>query len=454
VSTPSSAWAAALLDADLTAQGKALARGDTSAEALTQAALGRIAAQTRLNAFIHLDAASALAAAQASDNRRARGQTLGPLDGLGLGVKDNIDVAGWPTTAGMATRRGRIAAQDAFVVQRLRAAGMVLLGKLNMHEAALGATNDNPFYGRCEHPQRAGYTPGGSSGGSACAVAAGLCAVALGTDTMGSVRLPAAYCGVVGFKAGFGLISTGGSVACGYALDHIGPLVRSQRDLALVLPVLVAHDLACADSRAARPLPPLAQPRLGWVRDVSTLGTEPEVAAAYAHAIARLVARGHTLVAVPPPPSGPYHFSRARRAGLLMVEADLLLEHAEDWRAQPQHFSPELAQLLRYAERQGATALAAAQRVVAQAQVEVARWFSHCDVMLLPTTPHTAFAFGSPVPANQADFTSIANMAGIPALSVPLPVALGELPIGLQALAPAGHETTLLGLTLTAGHAQ
>ncbi|HEY1127777.1 MAG TPA: amidase [Roseateles sp.] len=434
-----------LILGDLTAQSRALAAGRTSSVELTRAQLDVIASRPDLNAFLHVDAEGALLAAAASDARRAAGQALGALDGLTLAVKDNIDVAAMPTTAGMATRRGRVAAQDAFAVARLREAGMVLLGKLNMHEAALGATNDNPHYGRCENPHRAGYTPGGSSGGSACAVAAGLCALALGSDTMGSVRIPAAYCGVVGLKASYGRISTGGSVACSYSLDHIGPLVRSHRDLALVMPVLGVFDAACADARdvADRPSPP--KPRWIAASDIEALGTSPAVVAAYRKALQALRARGDEVREIS---LVGYDFGRARRAGLLVVEADLLVEHAQDWRAQPEQFSTELTRFLRYGEKQSAAAYAGAMRTVAAAHVEVARWFEHGDVMLLPTAPQQAFAFGEPVPANQADLTSIANMAGVPALSVPLPVAEGELPVGLQLLAPLGGESTLIAADL------
>ena len=431
---------------DLTEQGLMLARGDLRSTVMTERLLVRIERENvRLNAFLHVDAEGARRAAAASDARRAAGRPRGPLDGLSVALKDNIDVAGLPTTAGMATRRGRVAAHDAFVVQRLRAAGVVILGKLNMHEAALGATNDNPHFGRCEHPHRAGFTPGGSSGGSASAVAAGLCGFALGTDTMGSVRIPAAYCGVVGFKASWGRISTAGSVACCWALDHIGPLVATQRDLALVLPMLAAYDPACADARVLPDLPVKSAPRFVAAADVETLGATPAVAAAYRQALQALRARGNTVTEIA---LAGYDFGRARRAGLLMVEADLLVEHAEDWRSQRQHFSPELTRMLTWAEKQPAAALAAAQRTVAAAHAEAARWWAHGEVMLLPTAPQQAFAFGAPVPANQADFTALANMAGLPAMSVPLPVAPGEWPVGLQCIAPVGAEATLLALNL------
>jgi Asp-tRNA(Asn)/Glu-tRNA(Gln) amidotransferase A subunit family amidase len=443
-----------LLDQDLHSQSAALAQGLCSSAALTEAVLQRtLLRQPALHAFLHVDVDGAREAAAQSDMRRSRAQALGPLDGLSLAVKDNIDVAGLPTTAGMATRQGRIATQDAFVVQRLRAAGMVVLGKLNMHEAALGATNDNPHFGRCNHPHHAGFTPGGSSGGSACAVAAGLCALALGTDTLGSVRIPAAYCGVVGFKASYGAISTRGTVACCHALDHVGPLVRSRRDLQRVLPHLLAFDALCADARPHFAQAAVQRPRWVVADDVFALGTTAPVAQAYERAVQALRDRGDTVTTIH---IAGHDFGRARRAGLLMVEADMLLTHADDWRDQPANFSDELQRFMRYGQNQSAAALAAAQRTVALAHTEAARWFSHGDVMLLPTAPQTAFAFGDAVPANQADFTAIANMAGLAAMSVPLPVGGGGLPpglppglpIGLQLIAPAGAEATLLAANL------
>jgi Asp-tRNA(Asn)/Glu-tRNA(Gln) amidotransferase A subunit family amidase len=434
----------ALLASGLVDQAQALAKGRTTSLQLTDAQLQAIDA-SRLNAYLHVDAAGAIQAARDSDTRRAAGRSLGPLDGIGFAVKDNIDVAGMPTTAGMATRRGRIAAHDAHAVRQLRAAGMVPLGKLNMHEAALGATNNNPHFGRCENPHRAGFTPGGSSGGSAAAVAAHLAALALGTDTMGSVRIPAAYCGVVGLKAGPGVVSTGGTVACCWALDHVGPIVRQRRDLPVVMAVLASTDPDGADAPVAAAQPAILRPRWIVAEDLQALGVEPAVAEAYANAIAQLRARGDSVTAIA---VAGHDFGRARRAGLLMSEADVLVQHAEDWRTQPQNFSPELARMLRWVEGQGAPALAAAQRVTAAARATAARWFGHGDVLLLPTAPQRAFAFGSPVPANQADFTALANMAALPAISLPLPVAPGSLPIGLQAITLPGHENTLMNLPL------
>jgi aspartyl-tRNA(Asn)/glutamyl-tRNA(Gln) amidotransferase subunit A len=169
------------------------------------------------------------------------------------------------------------------------------------------------------------------------------------------------------------------------------------------------------------------------------------VASVYRRVLQVLRARGDEVCEIA---LGAYDFGRARRAGLLVVEADLLVEHAEDWRACPEQFSSDLTRFLRYGEKQSAAAYAGAMRTIAAAHVEVARWFAHGDVMLLPTAPQQAFAFGEPVPANQADLTSIANMAGVPAMSVPLPLADGELPIGLQLIAALGAEATLLAVDL------
>ena len=426
---------------DIASLHQAYAKGLTPVE-MIELVLARIAAVKDPGIFIHLPGKATLLATAA---------TLGtydpskPLWGIPFAVKDNIDVAGMPTTAGMATRSDRIAMQDAFVVRRLRAAGMVLLGKTNMHEAALGATNANPHYGNCENPGREGSTPGGSSGGSAAAVAAGLCALALGTDTMGSVRIPAAYCGVVGFKASWGRVSTGGTVPCCFALDHVGPLLRSRRDLNLVMPVLACYDPECADARKIPVLPARRRPRLLAAADIEALGVTSQVTRAYRGALLALRERGERLVELE---LAGYDFGRARRAGLLAVEADLLVVHGEDWRDQREHFSPELTRMLARAEPQGVAMLAAALRTMAAAHVEAARWWAQGDVMLLPCAPQQAFAFDEHVPVNQADLTAIANMAGLPAISAPLPVPAGDLPIGLQAIAPYGAEATLLALDL------
>jgi aspartyl-tRNA(Asn)/glutamyl-tRNA(Gln) amidotransferase subunit A len=211
------------------------------AEALTRLCLARTEGLGRpLNCFITLCPDTALAEARAADARSAMGKRLGPLDGIPVGLKDNIDVAGVPTTNGFGGGPLRIPGEDAAVTRHLRDAGVVILGKLAMHEGALGATTDNPHHGRTHNPFRYSHSPGGSSGGSGAAVAAGLCCAALGTDTGGSVRIPASWCGVVGLKPSYGLISTRGVVPLSHRLDHVGPLTRTVADAALLMDTLAA----------------------------------------------------------------------------------------------------------------------------------------------------------------------------------------------------------------------
>ena len=436
---------AGVLIEDLTAQQARLARGEFSCVQLIERQLAVIhASQAPLNSYLTIDAEAALVAAAASDARFPRG-TARALEGVTVAVKDNIDVAGLVTTAGMATRRDSAPANaDSPAVARLRAAGAMIVGKLNMHEAALGADNDNPHHGACHNPHRPGFTPGGSSGGSGAAVAAGLCAAALGTDTMGSVRIPASYCGVVGLKPSWGAVSTRGSVALCRRLDHIGPLARSARDLRRLLPILVGFDADCAQSREISFAPVGDAPlRLGVVEFGASAEIDVDVQSAFEAGLEVLDKLGHQRVALAAPafPSG-----RARRAGLLLCEAELLIEHADAWQHRREQFSPLLTKMMGYAESKSATDLVAASQLLDLAQIQLQQWLQQCDVLLIPTSPQRAFAFGSAVPANQADLTAYANMAGNPALSVPLPVAAHELPVGLQLVGRMGDELRLLAL--------
>lgn len=436
---------AQLLSRDLTAQAALLASGELDSVELVRQQLAAIeASQPRVNSYLHVDAEGALAAAAVADTRRRRGLAR-PLEGIPLAVKDNIDVAGMVTTAGMETRRHEAPAlADNPAVAALRAAGAVILGKLNMHEAAMGADNDNPFYGACHNPHRPGYTPGGSSGGSGAAVAAGLCAAALGTDTMGSVRIPASYCGVVGLKPSWGAISTRGTVALCRRLDHIGPLTRSARDLRLLLQLMSGFDPDCAQSRAIPFAPAHEGPlRIGVIDFGDAVEIAADVQAAFEEGLRVLGGLGHRLQALPAPA---FASGQARRAGLLMCEAEMLVEHAQAWAGDRSNFSPLLVKLMSWAEGRSAAELAAASQLADRAQVQLQQWLAQCDVLVMPTAPQRAFAFGTPVPASQADLTAYANMAGNPALSLPLSVAAGQLPVGMQLVGKIGDELRLVAL--------
>ena len=259
-----------LLLQSATVQQRALRAGAVSAVQLCQMHLAAIErGNEQLNCYLSVDAEGALQAAAASDSRYRAGNPLGPLDGLCLGVKDNIAVAGMSLTAGMQCRRGEVAAEDAPVVAKLRAAGMVILGKLNMDEAALGTGGRNPHFGHCLNPWRRGHTPGGSSSGSGSACAAGLASITLGTDTMGSVRLPAALCGLYGLKPSNKTLSLEGVVPVSQDLDTIGILARSADDIALLWLALV--------DVPANTLPKRYRD-LSWVEAAAQTALEPDVA--------------------------------------------------------------------------------------------------------------------------------------------------------------------------------
>lgn len=387
-----------------------------------------------LHAFIHVSADMALAQATASAERWARGQQRGVLDGIPLALKDNIDVAGLPCTAGTAAFRTRTPMADAPVWRRLAQAGAVLLGKLNMHEAALGATTDNAVYGRCINPLREGHTPGGSSGGSAAAVAAHLCAAALGTDTMGSVRIPAAYCGLFGFIPSRGVVGLEGIVPLSPTLDSVGPLARSGRDLAAVA--------ACLLGQAIPPLAGLEGLRVGLLPQAQSVECEPAVRAAWEQVLQRLQAAGATLH---PVPMDTWEPARHRLQSLLVTE----VEAAAYWFGQLGDELPglgdELKAMLRYGHRLASDKRQRAFDAMAALRRSAASFFEGVDVLLLPTTPQRSFPHGQAAPANQADFTVLANLLGTPALAFPCAVEDG-LPASCQFLAAPGQDAVLLGL--------
>src|SRR3984893_11272884 len=210
---------------------------------LTQACLSRIEKlNPRLNAFITVSAEPALAAARDAESEINRGGWKGPLHGIPVAVKDLLDTAGVRTTAASALFKDRVPQQDAEVVRRLKAAGAVLLGKLNMHEFAFGASSAFSYFGAVRNPWHIAYSPGGSSGGSAAAVAAQLCYAALGSDTGGSIREPASYCAIVGLKPTYGRVSTAGAIPLSWSLDHLGPMTRTVTDGALLLQVIAGYD--------------------------------------------------------------------------------------------------------------------------------------------------------------------------------------------------------------------
>ncbi len=390
-----------------------------------------------LNAWASLHAEAALQAAGAVDAARAAGQPLGPLAGLPLAVKDNIAEAGVPCAAACRAYRTAVAAADAPVVARLRAAGAVILGRTNMHELADGVTCEQSAYGPVHHPARPGYHPGGSSGGSAVVVAVGLVAAALGTDTGGSIRIPASLCGVVGFKASRGAIPVEGVVPLSTSLDHVGPLAATVADAALLFHVLSAS--------AGPPAPPVAldrPPRLGvleaWVAEA-----EPAVAERFGGVLRALEREGATLRSVRLPALG-----RGVRLLSSIYPPEAAAYHAARLAERPDDFGPDvradLERGLRFDPARRTQALAEAEALAAALTEAMAG----LDALVSPTTPRPATPFGAPEAHRYLQFTSPFNLTGQPALSLPMRPIDG-LPSGLQVVGRRGADEALLRLAAT-----
>ncbi|WP_319496025.1 amidase [uncultured Cohaesibacter sp.] len=419
----------------------------SSCRARVEDRLMRIETENDANSiFISVAADHARAEADAADARHAAGQQKGTLDGVIVGVKDNLAVAGLPRTGGTGLKPAP-ESSDAACVAKLRAAGAVILGTLNMHEGALGATTDNPFHGRCSNPLGEGLTPGGSSGGSGAAVAAQLVDLALGTDTMGSVRIPAAYCGTFGLKPTDGLIGRDGLMLLCEQLDTIGVLTA---DPGLLLPAL--ETLAGQGNDPFAVIPPSDWPQ----RSAGALKVlvPEEIAqvdcdAAQMDALQRVeTALTKCGVIIEHAPLSGWHPGQDRRGGLLLVEAEgarLLADILAD-PAQRECLSADFRGLLDYGAHSSALKLSGALSRLRSTRAAVERAFANYDLILTPTAPQQAFRFETGAPANQADFTSLANFAGVPALSLPVALPGEPLPGAAQLLARPWAEKQLCSL--------
>lgn len=434
----------------ITALSRRIESGGLDPVTLADAFLARIDGVGRaLNCYVSLDRVGTLAAAAAARHRAARHERIGPLDGIPIAVKDNIDVAGLPTTNGFGGSHSPAPA-DATVIARLRTAGAVILGKLNMQEGALGGVTDNAHHGRTTNPYRDGHTPGGSSGGSGAAVAAGLCAAALGTDTAGSVRIPAAYCAVVGLKPSYGFVSTHGVVPLSRGLDHVGPLTRTVADAALLLDAVAGADLDDPYSRVY-PATTYAVPdhtsmsglRLGVIEAPYQDDAEASVRSAFATALELMRSLGAQIQSVVLPHYNP---AQLRRAIFMRVEIEAAAEHGALYGKEPQRFSPAMRRYLDWGLAAPALRLVEGDRMVADANHALARCFADVDAVVAPTTPQAAFSFDRKPPANQNTYCVLANIAGSPAISVPMGLDERGLPLGLQIMVPRGKDRCTLAI--------
>jgi aspartyl-tRNA(Asn)/glutamyl-tRNA(Gln) amidotransferase subunit A len=405
----------------------AFSRGDTTPSEVLRHYLARIEAyDPLLKTFVEIDRDGATSAAKISD-ARFKADTRRPLEGISIGIKANIGVKGLSLNAGMRAREGMTASEDADVVLRLRNAGAIVIGTLNMHEAALGATTDNPWFGRCINPHGEGRTPGGSSGGSAAAVAAGLCVAALGTDTLGSIRIPAAYTGVYGLKPTPGLVSARGVVPLSDRFDVIGPIARSMDDLSMLTNVLFTPDLATAMRRS----------RYYQLADLGGVDCAPDCN----NALAAVVAELHDLAGLIVLPDV---CSRIRTGAFVIATRDLASNLVALGEERCRLFSDELTALLDFAISRSEEDLAADKALVDETARVMRQEIGSNGILILPTAPQTAFAQGDRAPNNQADFACLANIAGLPAISLPVGCDKNGMPVGIQLIGPPSGEAMLI----------
>ena len=353
---------------------------------------------------------------------RAQDTNSGVLAGQVVGVKSNIRVARQAWTAGIGARAGHRAAQDAPVVALCRAAGATILSRLSMDEGALGAATDNPHFGRCENPTRPGYSAGGSSGGSAAAVAAGAVGAALGTDTLGSVRIPAAYCGVYGLKLGPDVVSMDGVMPLAPSLDALGIIAATPKPIADLLNVLIP------DSKASV--------LTGWAALPDTCLPEctPDILSDYRQASDRM----QSLF-------GPPQLLDGLNLAGLSKDAFVLTEHeAVSSLGDQTGLSCGLSKLIDYGRSLTPEKLAPRRARLAAARSGVCQALAHSRVLLMPTVAEPAFAHGAQPPVGQADFTALANIAGLPALAIPAPRT--PAPGSIQLVGPPGAEMSLVEL--------
>ncbi|MFO0682394.1 MAG: Asp-tRNA(Asn)/Glu-tRNA(Gln) amidotransferase subunit GatA [Sandaracinus sp.] len=451
-------------------------KGDVSAVEIARASLDAIARRDGdLHAFLYVDAEGALASAAMVDRARAAGEALGPLAGVPVALKDNLCARGTPTTCASKILAGWVAPYDADVVTRLRAAGATLVGKVNMDEFAMGSSNENSAYGNVHNPWDLSRAPGGSSGGSAAAVASGVAALALGSDTGGSVRQPGSFTGTVAFKPTYGRVSRYGLIAFASSLDQIGPFARTVRDAARVTKVIAGHDrrdatsadVAVPDYEAAIGRSPKGV-RIGVVRSSLGEGCEAPVRAAMEAALDTFRKLGCTLVDVELPTaehavSAYYIVAPAEcssnlarfdgmRYGPRAAGSDLTEVYGK---TRAEGFGPEVKRRIMlgtyvlsagyydayYAKAQKARTLIAR---------DYAKAFETCDLVLSPTSPSAAFPLGSrtkdPLAMYLADiYTLPPSLAGLPAINVPCGFD-GALPVGLQLTGKAFDEEGVLAL--------
>ena len=400
--------------------------------------------RSRTNAFIYAEPIAARAAARAVDEERRRGVDRGPLHGMPISVKDLIDIAGQLTTAASNVRKGHLAVRDATVIQRLREAGAVILGKTNLHEFALGTTSEESAFGPVHNPHDPTRSAGGSSGGSAAAVATGMGQASIGTDTGGSIRIPAAACGVVGLKPSLGEVPTDGVVPLCPTFDHVGPITRSVEDAAALWSVLAGRSLPRLGAAARSPI------MLGALAGYFTALLDGDVRRAFDSSLSRLRASGIAIE------------SRAVQGSERIVDAYVNISlpeaaqyHAPTLDSRASDYQPAVRERLLKGRTISAVDYLAARDVRDVLHRAVDTALERCDALVLPTLPIVAPKLGAtevtmdngqtlPVRAAMLRLTQLFNITGHPAISLPIPTQ--GLPVGLQLVGRRDRTEDLLAV--------
>jgi len=431
-------------------------RGHLSPLELTHAHIERIdKLDGMLNSYITVTSEIALERAKQADQElvrgsRSNGKPLGRLHGIPIALKDLYDTKGILTTAGSKIFAERVPKTDAHVVERLHQAGMVLLGKLNMHEIALGLTNVNPHAGTCRNPWSTDRITGGSSGGSGAALAAELCMGSLGSDTGGSIRVPAALCGVVGLKPTYGRVSLRGIVPLSWNLDHAGPMARNVLDVAILFEEIVGYDdqdpfsIDTPDEKFYQSIREGVQGlKVALADDKYFERTNPEIKQAIQIAANQFEKLGADVVHTALPGA-----REAAQANGLMVVSDAATFHRERLEKQPDDFGEDILQRLQIGLELNSRDYILARRTQTLMRRQFEQFFEHYDILLMPTTSVTAPLIDGPDALEQAPrltrYTAAFNITGLPAISLPCGFSSENLPIGLQIVSKPWGEARVL----------
>jgi aspartyl-tRNA(Asn)/glutamyl-tRNA(Gln) amidotransferase subunit A len=418
---------------------------------LVEACLSRInSVDPQLNSFITVTAEQALVDACAIEHRLARGDDPGLLAGVPLAIKDLFDIQHVRTTAGSSFWKDHLANEDAACVEQLKSAGAILLGKLNMHEIALGVTNVNPHYGACHNPWNVERISGGSSGGSAVAVASEMCFGSLGSDTGGSIRIPSSLCGTVGLKPTYGRVSLRGVVPLSWNLDHAGPITRNVEDAAYLLQVIAGHDPLDPASHPAMTVDTmeyLEDPIKGWKAALADgdyfTDIEPDILLAVNAAADVFTDLGVQVKRVSFPEA-----RQAARANGLMTTSDAAAFHKARMDEHPERFGEDVLRRLRAGAALTSSEYSLVRREQSILRLHFERFFADWDLLITPTTPVAAPSIEGPDAVEQAPlltrFTAPFNLTGLPAISIPCGFTSQGLPIGLQLVTKPWNEARLL----------